>query len=302
MHQATWSAFTDELPKLAEADARLQRRFTRLTKDLQRYGRATGTDHKRIVIPKSVLTEQDLGTLGFQPVGIAVPEAGQARFTSFRHTQNNYHIHDHGDAWTMHRDEYPALDMALKKVFREREPGVKGLGAALKKSVTETGKGLAHIAKEGNPATAYYIKNKLKGGPGLREELEPLLHKKYKKRIARLRPRTEKTGGLPEKPAPRTEVPGLKVPRVATPRLNPEVGAKVPSNPFRGNWQKLATPTERDIALGLLGAAIVGTGIHTLKSTKDNLVNPRPRGVGAGAVARTGQRVLLPWTGRAQPE
>ena len=109
-----------------------------------------------------------------------------------------------------------------------------------------------------------------------------------------------KLSGLPqEEPAPRVRVPGLKQPRIATPRLNPELNAGGPSNPFRGNWQKLGASLDphQQLALGL---GVLGAGAYTLKRTGDQLVNPRPSGVGAGAGARTVQRVLLPGTSRAQ--
>ena len=38
----------------------------------------------------------------------------------------------------------------------------------------------------------------------------------------------------------RPRVPGMKQPRLAAPRLNPDQGKHIPINPFRGNWQKLA--------------------------------------------------------------
>ena len=108
-----------------------------------------------------------------------------------------------------------------------------------------------------------------------------------------------KLAGVPqEEPAPRTRVAGLKQPRVATPRLNPELGSKTTSNPFRGNWQKLADQLSRPHQLAL-GLATLGAGAYTLKRTGEQLVNPRVEGVGAGAGARTAQRVLLPGTSHA---
>ena len=52
-----------------------------------------------------------------------------------------------------------------------------------------------------------------------------------------------KLSGIPMEQAKRPRVSGLKVPRVATPRLGtgtPE--GKTPSNPFRGNWVKINRP------------------------------------------------------------
>jgi len=109
-----------------------------------------------------------------------------------------------------------------------------------------------------------------------------------------------KLAGVPQdEPAPRVRVSGLKQPRVATPRLNPELGSKVPSNPFRGNWQKLAEQLSKSHQFAL-GLAALGVGAHTLKRTGEQLVSPRVEGVGAGAGARTVQRALLPGTSRAQ--
>lgn len=121
-----------------------------------------------------------------------------------------------------------------------------------------------------------------------------------------------KAAGLPEGlGAPRTRVQGLKQSRLATPRLNPEAGNDTPSNPFRVNWTKLGGshtggPLEQlraqqkrasaelsSIQKGLLGAGVVGVGAATLSATRDQLVNPRPEGVGAGAGARTVQQALL---------
>ena len=49
-----------------------------------------------------------------------------------------------------------------------------------------------------------------------------------------------KGGGVPTTPKKRPKVPGLKVPRVPTPRLGAGTPpGKTPANPFRGNWVKL---------------------------------------------------------------
>jgi hypothetical protein len=82
----------------------LHNRFNRYLKILDQKGAFAGTGHRRVVIPKSKVTEQDIGTLGFEPVMAAIPEAGQDRFQSWRHPDNNYHIHSHGDRWTIHQD------------------------------------------------------------------------------------------------------------------------------------------------------------------------------------------------------
>jgi hypothetical protein len=114
----------------------------------------------------------------------------------------------------------------------------------------------------------------------------------------------------------RPHVPGLKTPRLATPRLNPDQGKHIPVNPFRGNWRKLGgaetvaheageaarnlvAAIPEDVKHGLLGAALVGAGALGLKATASQAINPRPEGVGLGAGARAGQKVLTLGLSRA---
>lgn len=319
---AEWAGFADEFVKRADVD--IQARFGRLKDSLETHGVYSGTGHKRLVVPKSTLTEQDIGSLGFVPVTVAIPEAGQTKLRSFRHPNNNYHIHEHGENWTMHRDEHPASTMLIKKLFMEKKAPQGGVGGAataavhstrLGRAVSTLGtaakatgefvRGIPHVVTEGVPGAYYYAKGQLTGTPAMAERVMGELPREYLNRVNRWVPRPQisdapKVAGLPqEEPAPRTRVAGLKQPRIGTPRLNPEVGSKIPSNPFRGNWQKLAHdlhPREQ-MALGL---AALGAGAYTLKRTGEELRNPRPSGVGAGAGARTVQRVLLPGTSRAQ--
>ncbi len=125
----------------------LNQRFQGLTQLLDQHGVLAGTGHKRITIPKNKLTEQDLGTLGFEPVLAAIPEAGQDRFQSFRHPDNLYHIHSHGDRWTMHQDRHAAATMLARTQ-----------GAA--KAFVQ---GIPHVITEGIPGLGYYIKGQLGG-------------------------------------------------------------------------------------------------------------------------------------------
>lgn len=104
----------------------------------------------------------------------------------------------------------------------------------------------------------------------------------------------QKTAGTPQDHVARPEVPGLKVPRLATPRLNPEVGTHMPSNPFRGNWTKMTAKVAAKLSPGeakALGAVLMASGLYSLKRTKDQLSDPRPgggAGGSVGAVVRTG--------------
>jgi len=64
-----------------------------------------GMNHKRVLVSKRTMSEQQALNLGFSPSLISIPEPGQARFVSLRH-KDGYHVHDHGDDWIMHKDEH----------------------------------------------------------------------------------------------------------------------------------------------------------------------------------------------------
>lgn len=125
----------------------LQQRFDQYTKLLDTKGAFAGTGHRRITIPKSKITEQDLSTLGFEPVKIAIPEAGQDRLESFRHPDNNYHLHSHNDRWTIHQDSHPAMTMLMKRQ------------GALKSFI----QGAPHVITEGIPGLGYYLAGQISG-------------------------------------------------------------------------------------------------------------------------------------------
>lgn len=114
---------------------------------LQHKGVYAGTKHKRIVIPKKSLTQEHLLALGFKPVTIAIPETGQDQLTSYRHPMNTYHVHSHGDNWTMHQDEHPAATMIMAS-----RPTLAGKAQALIE-------GVPHAVMEGVPGLGIYLKN-----------------------------------------------------------------------------------------------------------------------------------------------
>jgi hypothetical protein len=132
-------------------DRVVRRRFNDLAETMRSQGAFAGTAHKRIVIPKDRLTEQDINSLGFTPVTVAIPEAGQDRFQSFRHHENNFHIHSHPEGWTMHEDGHPAATMLAKKA--------KGLGDKTKAMIS----GIPHMSEEGLPGLYYYVKGAIGG-------------------------------------------------------------------------------------------------------------------------------------------
>jgi hypothetical protein len=133
-----------------EETAALKRRFKYWAQKLDRKGVFAGTYHKRITIPKKLLNEDQIKQLGFEPVLIAIPEAGQDRFSSFRHPNNLFHIHSHGDNWTMHEDSHPALTMAL----RTAKPGER------LKAIKD---GMTHVLTEGVPGAYKYVAHRLTG-------------------------------------------------------------------------------------------------------------------------------------------
>jgi len=116
---------------------------------LDEIGASADTYHKRIAVPRSLLTEEKLKQYGFEPVLIAVPEAGQTEFFSYRNPKNLYHIHPHGDYFTIHRDRHPSMTMSVRQA--------KGLT----EKAQAVASGLAHVATEGVPGAWAYIRNKI---------------------------------------------------------------------------------------------------------------------------------------------
>ena len=132
-------------------DPRLRRQFDYYRKRLAEKGVYAGTHHKRIVIDKTRMGLEHLKQLGFVPVKVAIPEAGQDQLTSYRHPNNNFHIHSHPGVWTMHEDEHPAATMIMKS-----RPTLLGKAMAL-------AEGVPHAITEGVPGAAIYLKNQAKG-------------------------------------------------------------------------------------------------------------------------------------------
>lgn len=160
----------------ATPNAQLKRRFGYLTNALTNSGVLAGTAHKRILIPKDKLTEQDLHTLGFVPVLAAIPEAGQDKFTSYRHPEHNFHVHSHPEGWTMHEDEHPSATMLARKAT-----------GAVNKAKAFIG-GAPHVSEEGLPGLYYYVKGRLGGHASTAQRVMNELGPDTWKRISRLRP------------------------------------------------------------------------------------------------------------------
>lgn len=132
-------AFAELVPEDRKALA--QKRFNTYADLLRNKGVYAGTFHKRVLIPKSKLNEDDLKSLGFESVLAAIPEAGQDQFRSYRHPDNLFHIHSHNDNWTMHEDRHPSSTMLSRKIGPVR--------AFIQ--------GAPHIITEGVPGLAAYV-------------------------------------------------------------------------------------------------------------------------------------------------
>lgn len=140
---------SDERPQVYPL---IRRRFEKLTQDLRQHGAYVGTGHKRILIPKTKVTEKDLNGLGFVPVTIAIPESGQDQFTSYRHPDHLLHLHSHPEGWTMHEDEHHSSTMLMRK-----EKSTAGKAKAFVS-------GIPHVSDEGLPGLYYYVKGLVAGG------------------------------------------------------------------------------------------------------------------------------------------
>jgi hypothetical protein len=153
-----------------------QDKFEYFKQALDIYGKKVGTGHKRIIIPKSILSKESLTkSLGFVPVVAAVPEAGQTTITSYRSPYHLYHIHGHGEYWTMHKDRDAAFTMMLKA-----SKGPKSVAQTLWRGI----KGLPHLLTEGAPGLYYYFKGRFTGPLPMVERLKQELSPKYLRRIS----------------------------------------------------------------------------------------------------------------------
>ena len=114
--------------------------------------------------------------------------------------------------------------------------------------------------------------------------------------------------GMEGEPPERKKVTGLKQPRLATPRLNPELsGVKLPSNPYRVNWKKLgpengvlqkmgnvehARPGDVIVMTGEKGKPL--KGISRVGNAAWEAIAPKVQGniVHAGIISPDGQHII----------
>ena len=186
------SSFLDELVKLSMAygadvsNYALRKRFTALHRYLRNHGAALNQlnpDIKRIAIPKTKLTENHLGRLGFKSVMLAIPETGQEKIRNYRHPVTNHHLHDHGENWVMHEDSHPSSTM-LSERYSMREKGEDFIDAIIRKKgkkrealripdskLDASIEGAKHLITEGGPGLYGYIKNQIVGGRPMSERV-----------------------------------------------------------------------------------------------------------------------------------
>lgn len=163
----------------------VERKFGRFARALKKYGVEVGTAHKRIYIPKDIVSEEELTKeLGFIPVKIAIPEAGQSRFESFRHPNVLYHLHEHDDVWVMHEDVHPSATMVFKKWMAEKARGAGVTVGGLAKGVWAS---MSHIIEEGIPGAYYYLKGLASETDDMRRRIEKEVSAKYKGLVKRWR-------------------------------------------------------------------------------------------------------------------
>lgn len=189
----------------AHNDAHIKRRWAGLSNEVETRGVMVG-GNRRIIVPHRVLSEHDIQhRLGFVPVKVAVPEAGQTALRSFRHPDNNFHIHEHGDNWAIHYDKHPSTTMLMHKLRQEAGNGGLTVAGALKGTAAVAGAtigGMPHLIGEGVPGMGYYLAGQVARVPGMVDRVMPHLPEDYKKRIERLAPTRSPAPVAPAAPAP----------------------------------------------------------------------------------------------------
>lgn len=166
-------------------ETKVKKRFQYFTKSLESYGQEVGTGHKRLLIPKTALNREQIeDVLNFTPVSIAIPEAGQKQFSSYRHTSNLYHLHEHDDAWSLHKDEHAALTMSLKSQKHQEKSGLSKVYSTASNVI----KGFTHTIGEGIPGAFYYLKGRLTFSDEMDTRLYNELPSRYLAQAARMKP------------------------------------------------------------------------------------------------------------------
>lgn len=125
----------------------VKNRWGRIQKLVDSHGVYAGTNFKRVSIPKSKLSEKSLYDLGFKKSYIAVPESGQDQWASYRHADQNYHVHSHPKEFVFHKDKHAASQMIAKKR--------RSIAGKVKAFTVDS----SHFVTEGIPGYFNYLKS-----------------------------------------------------------------------------------------------------------------------------------------------
>lgn len=107
-------------------------------------------------------TTRDLRDLGFVDSAVAVPEAQQAKWMTYRHPDVNAHWHRHDKNWFFHNDTFPSVQMLQARLKRE------GLSPTSPKQLARAAVyGAPHAVMEGVPGWAGAVKSWLTDEGGL---------------------------------------------------------------------------------------------------------------------------------------
>lgn len=111
---------------------------------VQDKGKKVYSAHKRIIVPKNILSLDKLKRLGFDESRVAVPEPGQSSLLTYRGPKGLHaHSHEKDKSWVIHQDKHKP----------------------------ELGKFVKHWLTEGLPATADFMYWKVRGKPGIASSL-----------------------------------------------------------------------------------------------------------------------------------
>jgi len=156
----------------------IKSRFNKIKTLFNIYGTKAGLSHKRLIIPKDVLSKEDLTKyLNFIPSNTGLGEKGQTTSLSYRNPFNGFHVHDHGDSWIMHRDRFNDL---ISSFASEKSKSVPNFS----KPIIE---GASHIIADVIPGLIDYAKGKSVSGSNIKTLIQKKLSPEFFREIERLR-------------------------------------------------------------------------------------------------------------------
>jgi len=151
---------------------KLEQQFNFFASAIDDYGALSGTGHKRVLIPKTIIDEEELQSLGFLATNVAIPEAGQTALRSYRHLDEKYHLHEFEKNWSVHEDTHHSSTMLIEKAKRAGEDSLWG-------NMNKVIEGLPHVLTEGVPGAVYYGMGKFTGAESMEHRLKEELPLEY---------------------------------------------------------------------------------------------------------------------------